>query len=149
MSLKNSYITAASTPQQNLYGFVLKNCTLLANSEATSVYLGRPWRPWARTVFIHTMMGEHIHPAGWHNWNNADNEDTAFYAEYMTHGVDVRERVEWSKQLTDDQAELYTIENIFTDADGGTWMPNSAVKLINLCGSYGVLLAAIVLMISF
>lgn len=73
-------------------------------------------------------MGDHIHPAGWHNWNNADNEETAFYAEYMTHGADVTQRVSWSRQLTDAEAELYTVENIF-DGEGGPWIPNGSAKL--------------------
>jgi len=134
MSLKNSYITAASTPEENLYGFVLKNCSLFANEDATSVYLGRPWRPWARTVYIDTIMQNHIHPAGWHNWDNPDNEETAFYAEYMTHGVDVSQRVSWSRQLTENEAEQYTMENIFNGTDG-IWIPNSeensSAKLTN------------------
>lgn len=148
MSLKNSYITAASTPQEKSYGFVFKNCTLLNNEEATSVYLGRPWRPWARTVFIHTTMGSHIHPAGWHNWNEPANEDTAFYAEYMTHGVDVTQRVSWSKQLTDDEAELYTMENIFVD-EAGTWIwtPNSSANVSRL-GCWYILLVAVVFTVS-
>jgi len=69
-------------------------------------------------------MQNHILPAGWHNWNNPDNEETAFYAEYMTHGVDVTERVSWSRQLTEIEAEEYIIENIFDGTDG-PWMPNS------------------------
>jgi len=128
MSLKNSYITAASTPELNSYGFVFESCSLLANEDATSVYLGRPWRPWARSVFIHTTMKEHIHPAGWHNWDNPANEETAFYAEYMTHGVNVTQRVSWSKQLTDAEAEFYTMENIFDGADG-PWIPNASTKI--------------------
>lgn len=142
MSLRNSYITAASTPEEKPFGFVLKHCTLLGNENATSVYLGRPWRPWARTVFIHTMMDKHIHPAGWHNWNNVSNEDTAFYAEYMTHGVDVTQRVSWSRQLTEVEAELYTMENIFA-SDGGLWMPNSSSRLSELW-CMGVLLVVVV-----
>ncbi|KAG4078308.1 hypothetical protein HA402_013018 [Bradysia odoriphaga] len=141
--LKNSYITAASTPEGNDFGFVFKNCSLLGNEDTTSVYLGRPWRPWARTVFIHTTMDSHIHPAGWHNWNNPDNEDTAFYAEYMTHGVDVTERVAWSKQLTDAEAELYTMENIFAGEDG-SWLPNSSSNVFRL-DYLNVMLSAVVI----
>ncbi|KAJ6636004.1 putative pectinesterase/pectinesterase inhibitor 26 [Pseudolycoriella hygida] len=137
MSLKNSYITAASTPEGNSYGFVSKHSTLLSNEEATSVYLGRPWRPYARTVFIHTAMGSHIHPAGWHNWNNEENEKTAFYAEY---GVDVTQRVEWSKQLTEVEADLYTMENIFAGEDG-QWIPNASAKFS--C-SFGLFYAVLV-----
>lgn len=126
-SLKNSYITAASTPEYHSYGFVFRNCTLIANEDAPRVYLGRPWRPYARTVFIETIMGNHILPAGWHNWDNPDNELTAFYAEYMSQGVDIDQRVSWSKQLTQDEAEQYTMENIFNGVDG-SWIPSVSSK---------------------
>lgn len=104
------------------YGYVFKNCSLSASAAATRVYLGRPWRPFAQTVYLDTTMGNHIVPAGWHNWNNPDNEKTAYYAEYATHGVDVSERVSWSRQLTEIEASQYTIENIFVGEDG-VWIP--------------------------
>jgi len=122
-SFKNSYITAASTPETQRYGYVFKNCSLLASSAATRVYLGRPWRPFAQTVYLNTTMGQYIAPAGWHNWNNPDNEMTAYYAEYATRGVDVSERVPWSRQLTEIEASQYTMENIF-DGEDGVWMPS-------------------------
>ncbi|GAB2969191.1 pectinesterase family protein [Hymenobacter coalescens] len=82
-SKKNSFITAASTTERQRYGFVFLDCTLTANSTlATKVHLGRPWRPHARTVFLRTRMGGHIAPAGWDNWKNPANEQTAYYAEY-------------------------------------------------------------------
>ncbi|MBP5645332.1 MAG: pectin esterase, partial [Bacteroidales bacterium] len=39
----NSYITAASTPQDAEFGYVFNNCTVAMAPEATKVYLGRPW----------------------------------------------------------------------------------------------------------
>jgi len=63
-SLTNSYITAASTRPTQPYGFVFFNCHLVADTAATKVYLGRPWRPYAKTVFINTNMGKHIVPTG-------------------------------------------------------------------------------------
>lgn len=67
-------------------------------------------------------MENHIVPAGWHNWNNPDNEKTAYYAEYATKGVDVSDRVSWSRQLTEIEANQYTMENIF-DGQDGVWIP--------------------------
>lgn len=80
-------------------------------------------------------MGEHIDPAGWHNWDNASNEETAFYAEYMSHGVDVSGRVSWSKQLTEAEAALYVFDNVFAGEDGH-WTPviptsSGASKFLN------------------
>jgi len=121
--LRNSYITAASTRPETKYGFVLRNCTIIAASDVTSVYLGRPWRPYAHTVFLNTMMDSFIHPSGWHNWGNEANEATAFYAEYNTQGVNVSSRVLWSHQLTEKEAYFYTFDNIFGLDD--KWIPEN------------------------
>lgn len=113
-SLSNSYITAASTKQNQAFGYVFLNCTLTANEEATKVYLGRPWRPYAQVVYINTNMGSHILPEGWENWRNAENEKTAYYAEFNSKGkgADAAHRVTWSHQLTKKEAQKYTKKNI-------------------------------------
>lgn len=122
-SKRNSYITAASTTAQQKYGYVLLNCKLTANDEAKKVYLGRPWRPHAKTVFINCEMGAHITPAGWDNWRNPDNEKTVFYAEYNSTGpgANAKERVKWSHQLTAKEAKQYTLKAIFAGGEG--WVP--------------------------
>lgn len=114
-SKSNSYITAASTPKNISYGFVFKNCTLKAAQEINKVYLGRPWRKYAKTVFINCKMGSFIVPQGWDNWKSIDNEKTVFYAEYNTtgKGANKNKRVSWSHQLNAQQAAKYSIENIF------------------------------------
>jgi pectinesterase len=101
-SKANSYITAASTPKDIEVGYVFKNCKLTAAPDVDKVYLGRPWRPYAATVFINCEMGKHICPAGWDNWRNPENEKTARYAEYGNtgEGADNTNRVKWVKQLT-------------------------------------------------
>jgi pectinesterase len=115
-SKANSYITAASTPMGNNFGYVFRNCKLTADSGINKVYLGRPWRAFAKTVFIDCYLGMHIRAEGWNNWNNPDKEKTTFYAEYKSvgPGANSSARVQWSKQLTDSVAKEYTIEKIFT-----------------------------------
>lgn len=119
-SLTNSYITAASTLPHQKFGYVFFNCKLIANEEAQKVYLGRPWRPYARVVFIGCELGKHIRPEGWENWRNPENEKTAFYAEYNNkgEGAATDKRVSWSRQLTPAEASEYTLKNIFRG-----WMP--------------------------
>jgi pectinesterase len=118
-SLSNSYITAASTTPRQAYGFVFFDCSLIADTAAKKVLLGRPWRPHARTVFINTNMGEHISAAGWDNWRNPENEKTAYYAEYNSKGAGAnpKGRAGWSHQLTKKEAKEYTLKNIFKDWD--------------------------------
>ena len=122
-SKKNSYITAASTVEGNEYGYVFNRCRLNAADSATRVYLGRPWRPFAATVWLRCEMGGHIRPEGWHNWNNTENEKTVRYAEYRSTGPGANSaaRVAWSSQLTRSEAERYTIERVFARHDG--WNP--------------------------
>lgn len=123
-SLANSYITAASTSQKQRFGYVFFNCKLTANEEATKVYLGRPWRPYAKTAFINTEMGKHILKEGWDPWKGdnmfPEKEKTTFYAEYHSkgEGASPETRVKWSRQLTTEEMNNYTLKNIF-----GDWMP--------------------------
>lgn len=92
------YVTAASTPEGYLYGYVFKNCFLTAVPDIHPVFLGRPWREYARTIFVGCQMGQHIHPLGWDNWNNRANEQTVCYQEYeVKDAAAVRsKRVPWA-----------------------------------------------------
>ncbi|RNL49751.1 pectinesterase family protein [Pedobacter jejuensis] len=126
-SLTNSYITAAATSQRQKFGFVFLNCKLIAADGVNKVYLGRPWRPYAKIVFLNTDLGAHIVAEGWNPWKGdamfPDKEQTAFYAEYKNTGLGAnpKSRVKWSRQLTDKEAKYYTITNILKGTDD--WNP--------------------------
>jgi pectinesterase len=113
-SLSNSYITAAATTKNQQFGYVFLNCKLIAGPDVKKVYLGRPWRPYAKTVFIRCELGPHIVPEGWNPWKGdlmfIDKEKTAFYAEYQSTGesANLTQRVKWSKQLMPKEAKKYT-----------------------------------------
>ncbi len=119
-SKANSYITAASTPKDIEYGYVFHKCRLTAAEGVDKVYLGRPWRPYACTIFMNCELGKHIVEAGWDNWRNAENEKTARYAEYHNNGEGAKadNRVKWAKQLSDKEAEKITISNCYNLSKG-------------------------------
>jgi len=119
-SIKSSYITAASTPEGTPFGFVFIDCKLTANPDAKDVYLGRPWRIYAKTVFINCEMGKQIKPEGWENWSKPEAEKKAFYAEYNCKGEGFQpsKRVKWAHQLSKKEASQYSIENILKDKNG-------------------------------
>ncbi|MDO4158960.1 MAG: pectinesterase family protein [Prevotellaceae bacterium] len=122
-SKQDSYITAASTPEDVAYGYVFNHCKLTAADGVKRVFLGRPWRPFAYVLFMNCEYGSHILPEGWHNWGRAENEKTARYLEYNNtgEGSSVSKRVDWSRQLTKTEAEKITLENVFgNDCD---WIP--------------------------
>ena len=121
-SLSKGYLTAPSTPQDEAYGYVFIDCRLTAADGVEKVYLARPWRPYAKSVFIHCEMGGHILPVGWHNWNKKDAEKTIFFAEYENTGAGVatkKERAKFGHQLKN--LKGYSIEEILAGEDG--WNP--------------------------
>ena len=117
------YITAASTEELTPHGFVFSHCRIEGDAPKHSVYLGRPWRDHAQTVFLHCFMDESVKPEGWHNWNKVHAEKTTFYAEYGNYGpgAAATERVAWAKMLTEQEATAYTRANVLGGADN--WDP--------------------------
>lgn len=118
-SLSDSYITAASTPQNQNYGFVFVACKLIAKDPSVkNVFLGRPWRPYAQTVFINTKLDSHITAEGWNSWVDKrfpDKDKTAYYAEYKSYGAgakDLSKRVKWSHQLKKSDLKKYTRDKV-------------------------------------
>lgn len=123
----DSYVTAASTPKDQKYGYVFNNCKIgrLTGEEAkksnrggheiTKCYLGRPWRPYAYTLFMNCELGSHILPAGWNNWGNKENEKTARYLEYNNRGDGAKTdgRAAWTRQLTKKEAAKITPSEVF------------------------------------
>ena len=121
-SKKNSHVTAASTPESHSYGFVFNDCVLTGDTTLHGVSLGRPWRPYASVIYMHCYLGQHIKPEGWANWNKTESYKTARYAEYQNYGPGavVQGRVNWSKQLSAEQASQITLKNVLGDWDPTT-----------------------------
>ncbi|MGF7047688.1 pectinesterase [Paenibacillus sp. DS2015] len=112
------YISAASTPKGQAHGYVFNNCYLTAEAAISPVFLGRPWREYAKTVFIGCHMATHIHPLGWDHWNNAANEETVQYQEYGVKDATVSrvQRVPWADCFETMEVAL-SQEHIFPDSD--------------------------------
>lgn len=118
----NSYITAASTPQDVAYGYIFNNCRIAADANVTKVYLGRPWRDYGYTLFMNCELPRQIRPEGWHHWQK-EREQTARYLEYNNRGEGAAtdKRVAWSRQLTKKEAQKITPQAVFTIND--EWLP--------------------------
>jgi pectinesterase len=106
-SKSDSYVTAASTVEGQEVGYIFYECRLTAAEGVSKCYLGRPWRPYAKTIFINCELGEHITAAGWELWSNKENPSTTYYGEYGSKGKGAvkKGRVEWSHQLTKKEAQ--------------------------------------------
>ena len=105
------YATAASTPEGQRLGYVFSHCRFVGEGVPEgSVYLGRPWREFAKTVLIDCELGAHIAPAGFHDWNKPAAHDTAFYAECGSFGPGAAgERCAFSRALSREEAGSLTL----------------------------------------
>lgn len=115
-SKADSYITAASTPADTAYGYVFHRCRLTASADVRRVCLGRPWRPYAATLFIGCTLGSHIADDGWDNWRQPANERTARYGECdnVRDGQPFSSRAAWVRQLTAQESRQLTLSAVFS-----------------------------------
>lgn len=122
--LGRGYITAASTPDVQQFGFVFRDCKITGEPDVLT-YLGRPWRDYGAVAFIDTEMSEVVRPEGWHNWGQPMREYTSRYCEFGSQGrgAETAKRVPWAKHLTAESAELFTVERVLSGHDG--WNPNA------------------------
>lgn len=121
----NGYVTAASTPEGEPYGFVFHGCSFTAPQDVApdSVYLGRPWREWAQTVLIDCWLGQHIKREGWWDWNKPAARESACCAGAILHGPagDTAGWVPWARELDAAAAARYARDQVLAGADG--WDP--------------------------
>ncbi len=119
------YVTAASTPKGQAYGYVFSDCRFISKDcPAESVYLGRPWRDYAKTILISCELGAHIHPAGFHDWNRENTHETVCYAEYASYPAvsDCRplsDQADFVQNLDEQQAGHFSRKLVL-----GDWTPD-------------------------
>ena len=114
------YIAAVSrTLPEDAQGFVFHHCRLTADAGVHDVFLGRPWRNYARVVYLECAMGDHIRPEGWDNWNKVAAEKTEYSSSGPGGAADAR--VKWARQLTAAEAGQFRPEVFLRGNDG--WNP--------------------------
>ncbi len=114
----DSYITAASTPRDEAFGYIFNECTVTAAANVSKLFLGRPWRDYGYTLFMHCELPAQIRPEGWHHWEK-QREQTARYMEFENRGAGAAtaNRVAWSRQLTKKEAKNITPARVFSRSD--------------------------------
>lgn len=134
------YIVAPSHGADVEWGYVFNNCTITAPGvpSETSIWLGRPWHNFPKTVFLNTRAEVTIPATGWYetmgglpaiwaDWNTVDangnpvdlsqRRDTYYYTDSDGNRVYGKAK----NHLTDEEAAAYTVRNVLSGADG--WEP--------------------------
>ncbi len=124
------YIAAVSrTMPSGPEGFVFDHCKLTADPGVRGVALGRPWRLYARAVYLDCWMGDHILTEGWNNWNKPEAEKDSFFAEYGSTGPGGAgvNRVPWAHALASTEAARFR-PGVFLRGDDGWVIPAARTR---------------------
>lgn len=133
MAERGGWYTAANTPEIQPHGLVFHKCRLTGNCEEGKALLGRPWRRFARTVFLDCEMDAHVAPVGFVDWDDV-KKVTERYAEYGTTGAraDQSTRHPKQKRMTAQEAACITLPEVIGGWDN--WRPDQRVPTWFLCG---------------
>ncbi|MBQ8616610.1 MAG: hypothetical protein IJ418_03740 [Clostridia bacterium] len=132
MNERGGFYTAANTPEKSPYGLVFHDCKLTGACEAGKAYLGRPWRPYAHTMFLNCEMDECVSPEGFQDWG--PTPITHRCGEYQTTGAraDQSTRHPGQARLTDEEAAMLTVREVIGGYDH--WNPQKRTPTWFLCG---------------
>ncbi|KAK4409591.1 putative pectinesterase/pectinesterase inhibitor 51 [Sesamum angolense] len=116
-------------------GFVFQNCVINGTDAYMDLhhgkpdrhknYLGRPWKEYSRTVFMHCTIGDLIAAEGWMPWSGDFALKTLYFGELENTGPgsDTSRRVSWSSQIPPQYASSYSVQNFI---QGDQWIPRSS-----------------------
>ncbi|KAL0462261.1 UNVERIFIED_CONTAM: putative pectinesterase/pectinesterase inhibitor 51 [Sesamum latifolium] len=135
-STQNKVVAAngRTDPAQST-GFVFQNCVINGTDAYIDLYrgkpdmhknyLGRPWKEYSRTVFMHCTIGDLIAAEGWMPWNGEFALKTLYFGELENTGPgsDTSGRVSWSSQIPPQHASSYSVQNFI---QGDLWIPTSS-----------------------
>ncbi len=132
MNERGGWYTAANTPEDSPYGMIFHRCHLTGECAPGGACLGRPWRRFARTIFLHCEMDECVAPEGFQDW--ADKPVTSRCGEYGTTGfrADQTSRHPGQARLSEAEAACITLREVIGGPDG--WNPAVRTPTWFLCG---------------
>lgn len=136
---KNTVTAQGRRDPNQSTGISVHGCRLLPAPELVPVrrsyptYLGRPWKPYARAVYMMSYMADHVHAAGWLAWDASGRApDTLYYGEYRNYGpgAAVGRRVAWPGHRViklPEEAMEFTVGRFI---GGYSWLPPTGVAFV-------------------
>ncbi|XP_065878463.1 probable pectinesterase/pectinesterase inhibitor 51 [Euphorbia lathyris] len=128
----NAVTAQGRTDSGQSTGYVFDNCSITGTPEYMKLiksnpkvhknYLGRPWKEFAKTVYIHSFMDSLINPGGWLEWEGNQSLSTLYYGEFENRGPgsDLKGRVPWSSKILPQHVLTFSVQNFM---QGDEWLP--------------------------
>lgn len=131
----------ARRDHQQTTGFVIHRSQIVADEQlvagssdggepATKAYLGRPWKDFARTVVMESVIEGFVHGQGYMPWEGKENLGTAFFGEFANTGeganVTGRKDMLGFHVMSKDKALQFTVGHFL---HGAEWIPESGTPV--------------------
>lgn len=112
---------------ENVSVYVFNRCTVDKSEKAKNgtdgnVLLGRPWRSFARVLFMNTYLWGGLNPAGWAKWQPNDTPANVSFLEFNNTGPGASQlqRVNFSRTLRSDELKDFTMLAVLNST---FWIP--------------------------
>ena len=123
--IRPGYLTAQSrTAPDQPTGFVFLHARITAaDLDGRDFFLGRPWRPYSRVIFLDSEMPASLDPQGWSPWSKDSSLQNAFYAERASSGPGARiqSRLSGTHQLSASEGTQFMPRKFLAGSDH--WNP--------------------------
>ncbi|WJZ90594.1 hypothetical protein VitviT2T_009726 [Vitis vinifera] len=127
---QNTVTAQGKTEKRETTGLVIHDCRIVPEQKLfpdrfkIPSFLGRPWKPYSKTIIMETTLGDFIQPAGWTPWAGKFVPNTLLYAEYgnLGPGANTHSRVTWKGYRiikTRNEALQYTVNSFI---QGNLWL---------------------------
>ncbi|KAK3147016.1 hypothetical protein QOZ80_3BG0276710 [Eleusine coracana subsp. coracana] len=124
----------ARRDHQQTTGFVVHKSSIVADDRLvgsnTKTYLGRPWKDFARTVVMESVIEGFVHGEGYMPWEGQADLGTAFFGEFSNTGdganVTGRKDTKGVHVMGKDKAVQFTVGRFL---NGAEWIPERATPV--------------------
>nr|XP_034574030.1 putative pectinesterase/pectinesterase inhibitor 45 [Setaria viridis] len=132
----------ARRDHQQTTGFVIHRSQIVADEQLAAsnnrsgpaavvkTYLGRPWKDFARTVVMESVIEGFVHGQGYMPWEGKENLGTAFFGEFANAGdganVTGRKDMQGFHVMSKEKALQFTVGHFL---HGAEWIPESGAPV--------------------
>ncbi|KAJ1281835.1 hypothetical protein BS78_03G004300 [Paspalum vaginatum] len=132
---KNTVTAQGRADPNQSTGTSVHACRLLPSPEyPTTTYLGRPWKPYSRVVYMMSDMAGHVDAAGWLAWDASGRapDSTVYYGEYQNSGpgAAVQGRLEWPGHHVITSAAEAMAFTVGRFIGGRSWLPYTGAAFV-------------------
>ncbi len=119
-------VTAPRTPHRHPFGFVFNRCRISSFAKKGDTWLGRPWGPYASSIFLHCHLSASLNTNLFQHWTDKRSPETARFGLFQCTSPQHLHPSAWIKQISPKTASKITVSAVLAGSD--RWNPQKIVR---------------------